>query len=88
MNVVEIRGLESLIETLRTVTGFQLDRRTFKPDSDGYYCAWGLATNEAIEDLRQRGATVNIIMNSEEQEAHAARVFSQIGKDSTSSEQS
>lgn len=83
MNYVEIIGDASLMEELRTLPGWMQDKRTWQPDENGLYRAWGHATSEAMEECRKYGAVVNVLMDETELEEHRNRVFSQIGKDST-----
>jgi hypothetical protein len=83
MNVVEIKGDASLMVELRTLPGFTLEKRTWQPDDDGLYRAWGQATDEALDTCRLKGAAVEILMDHAQFEEHRNRVFSQIGKDST-----
>lgn len=66
MNIIQIQGSREIVGSLNDITGLTLNRRTTTQLEGDQVSISGYASDEALETIRARGASVTVISSSAE----------------------
>lgn len=79
MNLVWIIGPASIVREIGSVAGLLIEPESRQPDGDSWRVS-AYATDDAIAEIRARGAEVAVIMNSQRLEEQFQGVLSRVDR--------